>query len=644
MFGIGSLADVEAFESVPLMERDLPNSTYDAIKRSAEAYPNTQALIFFLQATKFKKAVSYTFRDVFEKINQTANMLHDLGVGPNDTVSYVLPNLPQTYFTLYGGEAAGIANPINPLLEADTIAEIMNAARTKVLVTLAPFPKTDIWQKIASIVDQVPTLSTILRIDIARFLGGIQKFAVNLMRIGKGKTNVRARVLDFDKTLARYPTHRLVSGRTIQKEQIAAYFHTGGTTGTPKLAMHTHLNQVFDAWITGKVINNTSSDRNYLGLPLFHNYGAIAVGLGSWVSGSAVVMGTPQGFRGEGVIANFWQILDHYQCTKFSAVPTVFKVLLNVPIGNNDLSKLEMATCGAAPLPVELARQFSEKTGIKILEGYGLTESTSVASVNPIAGTPRIGSIGYRLPYQEMRTAILDDTNFVRFCEPNEVGVVLLRGPNVFLGYQDDFHNKGAFVDTGDGKGKWVNTGDLGRQDEDGYFWLTGRKKELIIRAGHNIDPKQIEEPMHRHPAVALAAAVGRPDPRVGELPVVYVELKPGATATKEELLAFARENIGERAAIPKKIYILDQLPLTAVGKIYKPALSHEQVADVYQAELKQIDGIANANVTVEGDKRLGKIARVHITAARGTDKAQLEQAIRTALAHYVVQVDIKIA
>ncbi|MGB0388128.1 MAG: acyl-CoA synthetase [Ardenticatenaceae bacterium] len=644
MSGIASLADVKAFESVPLKERDLPNSTYDAIKRSAQAYPNTEALIFFLQGTKFKKSVTYTFRDLIGKMNQTANMLHDLGVKPNDTVSYVLPNLPQTYFTLFGGEAAGIANPINPLLEAHTIAEIMNAAQTKVLVTLAPFPKTDIWDKMASIVDQVPTLSTILRVDIAGFLGGFQKLAVNVMRIGKDNKNVRARVLDFDKTLTRYPTDRLVSGRTISKEEIAAYFHTGGTTGTPKLAMHSHFNQVFDAWVTGKAINNTSKDRIYLGLPLFHNYGAIAIGLGNWVSGAGVVMGTPQGFRGEGVVPNLWQILDHYECTKFSAVPTLFKTLLNVPIGNSNLSKLEVATCGAAPLPVELARQFTEKTGIKILEGYGLTESTSVASVNPIAGTVRIGSIGYRLPYQEMRTAILDGKSFVRFCEPNEVGIVILRGPNAFSGYRDDFHNQTAFIDTGDGKGKWVNTGDLGRQDEDGYFWLTGRKKELIIRGGHNIDPKQIEEPMHRHPAVALAAAVGRPDPRVGELPVVYIELKPDSSATTEQLMTFARENIGERAAIPKKIYILDELPLTAVGKIYKPTLSHEQVADVYNGELKQIKGIANAKVTVEGDKRLGKVARVHITAAPGTNKTQLEETIRSVLGNYVVHYELKIA
>jgi len=399
---------------------------------------------------------------------------------------------------------------------------------------------------------------------------------------------------------------------------------------------------VFDAWIVGQVINNTEKDRNFLGLPLFHNYGAIAIGLGSLISGSGVIMGTPSGFRGEGVVQNLWQILDHYDCTKFSGVPTIFKILLTLPFDDSDLSKLEVATCGAAPLPVELAKQFTAKTNIKILEGYGLTEGTSVSSVNPIAGEQRIGSIGYRLPYQEMRAAVLDGNELVRFCEPNEVGVIIIRGPNCFLGYKDEFHNKSVFVNAADGKGRWVNTGDLGRQDEDGYFWLTGRKKELIIRGGHNIDPKQIEEPMHRHPAVALTAAVGRPDARVGELPVLYVELKPNTSATEEELLTFAKANIGERAAIPKKIYILDEIPLTAVGKIYKPTLNHQQVIEVYQEELKKIDGIAKVDINVEGDKRLGKIAYVEVTAASGTDKAQLEEAIRSALGNYVVHYELK--
>lgn len=641
---IATVADVERIESVPLNERNLPNSTYEAIQRTASSTPNNTAISFFLQATEYEKSVSWSYKQLLEAVTQTANMLHELGVGPTDTVSYVLPNLPQTYFTLFGGEAAGIANPINPLLEPHVLAEIMNSAETKVLVTLAPFPTTDVWENVSSIVDDVPTLHTILQIDLANYLPFIKKTVVKLMGLRKPKVKTRARVLDFDTTMQRQPKDRLVSGRKIQSSDIAAYFHTGGTTGTPKLAQHTHGNQVFDGWCAGLIIDAKPGKMAFLGLPLFHNFGAIAIGVNSFIHGVGVVIGTPQGFRGEGMFPNFWNILEHYKINMFGAVPTVYTMLLDVPNDGKDLSRIEFANCGAAPLPVEVANQFTKKSGIPILEGYGLTEATSVASVNPAGGDARIGSIGFRLPYQDMRCAILEGDRFVRFADTNEVGSVIMRGPNVFPGYRDDFHNKaGLFIDTGDGKGKWLNSGDMGRQDAEGYFWLTGRKKELIIRGGHNIDPKQIEEPLHTHPAVALAAAVGRPDARVGEVPVAYIELAPGASATEDEIMAFAKENIGERAAIPKAIHIIEALPQTAVGKIFKPTLVRTQVKDVYEGELAKLECVANASVRAEGDKRLGTIAYVDVTPASGFESAEVEQAVRGVLGAYTVHYELSL-
>ena len=640
---VATLADVEAIESTPLEEQNLPDNTYDMLQNSAQNFAHLTAMVFFLQASNYQNSVSFNFRQLFEKVNQTANLFHALGVGPNDAITYILPNLPQTYFTQFGAEAAGIANPVNPLLEPPVLADIMNAAETKVLVTLAPFPTTDIWEKVASIADQVPTLKTILQIDLANYLGGIKKVAVKLMGIRKPKMTVRARVLNFDKELAKYPTNKLTSGRVIKGDDVASYFHTGGTTGTPKLALHTHFNEVFDGWAAGRVIGAESGKMAYLGLPLFHNYGAIAIGVNAWLHGTGIVMGTPQGFRGEGVIENFWKILDYYKINLFGAVPTLYKALLNVPIGEADISNLELVNCGAAPLPVELARQFTEQTGLPILEGYGLTEATSVCSVNPRAGESRIGSIGFRLPYQEMKTAVIGNGKFVRFCEPNETGIVIIRGPNVFPGYKEAFHNEGAFVDSGDGRGRWLNTGDLGREDEDGYFWLTGRKKELIIRGGHNIDPKQIEEPLHEHPAVALAAAIGRPDSRVGELPVAFVELKPGMQATEEELLEFAQQHIGERAAVPKRIFVLDQIPLTAVGKIFKPALTRAQVIEVFKEEIEQLSGVQAVSVTAEGDKKLGTVAMVEVEAKNGVDTAVLEQEVRARLGQYTVHYQLMV-
>ncbi len=642
---VATLADIEEMERIPLEDRNLPPSTYAAIKRSAQNHPSQTAIGFFLQATEYENAVMYNYTEFLGMINQTANMLHDLGVGRNDVVSYILPNTPQTYLTLFGSEAVGISNPINPLLEPHVMAEIMNAAKTKVLVTIASFPKTNIWEQVTSIANDVPTLETIITIDLAAFLSGIKRVIVSGLRIVKGSMStkgIRAKVIDFDSTIKKYPKNKINFSEP-KPNDIAAYFHTGGTTGTPKLAMHTHRNQVFDGWAAGLAIGGEAGKMTYLGLPLFHNFGAIAIGVQSFVYGCGIIMGTPSGFRGEGTFPNFWKIVDHYKINLFGGVPTVYKELLNHPV-NADISSLEMANCGAAPLPVELANQFEKHAGINILEGYGLTEGTSVCSVNPRDGEPKYGSIGYRLPYQEMAIAEIEDGNFKRFCDDDEVGVVILRGPNVFAGYNDDFYNQTAYVDTGDGKDKWLNTGDTGRRDKDGYFWLTGRKKELIIRGGHNIDPQIIEEVLMQHPAVALSAAVGRPDSRVGEMPVAFVELKPDSTTTSKELEEFAASNIGERAAVPKTVTILPEIPLTAVGKIFKPALTRQLVKDVYEGEINKLSGVQSVTVTAEGDKRLGTLARINVTTAAGQDQKALEEAIRSALGGYTVHYELNIS
>ncbi len=636
MSPIATMADVEAIEAVPLEQRNLPPNTYEALRRGVTLNPEGMALAFFLQAADYAKPVRYSFRELFGHITRAANMFHDLGIRPGKVVSMLLPNLPEAHFTIWGGEAAGIVNPINPLLEPEVIADIMRAAETQVLVTLGPFPGTDIWPKALEAAAQVPTLKTILRVDLAQHVPGIKRWPAKFLawKAGRG-TSAPVPVLNFHKTLAKYPADRLVSGRQIAPDEIAAYFHTGGTTGTPKLAQHTHFNEVFDAWAAAQFLELGTDKVMFCGLPLFHVNAVIVTGLIPWMHGTSVVLGPPQGYRAPGLFENFWKIVEHYRINFFSGVPTVYSALLNVPI-NADVSSLEYAICGAAPMPVEVFREFEKRTGIRILEGYGLTEGTCVSSVNPPAGERRIGSIGFRLPYQPMKIVELDsDGNYVRDCERNEIGVVVIQGPNVFPGYKEEVHNRSAWVE--DANGRWLNTGDLGRQDEDGYFWLTGRRKELIIRGGHNIDPKLIEDPLHKHPAVALAAAVGRPDPRVGEVPVVYVQLAPGQQATEEELLAFAREHVGERAAVPKRVYILDKMPTTAVGKIFKPALVWREVEDVYREVVSGVDGVAAVEVKVGPDKLHGMVAHITVRPAPGVDRADLEARIRQALGHYTI-------
>jgi fatty-acyl-CoA synthase len=635
MTGFATLADVEAAERVPLRERELPSSTYEMLARAAAQHVDRTALRFFPAAAAYDRPTDLTYGELLEAVHRTANLLHDLGVDGEQVVSLVLPNLPETHFLIWGGEAAGIVNPVNPLLEPEQIAEIMCAAGTRVLATLAPFPGSDLWEKVASILDRVPTLRTVLRVHLADYVPGAER--------APAPEIAGVRVLDFRPAMAEHPGDRLASGRSIRPDDPAAYFHTGGTTGAPRLARHTHRNQVFDAWSASLALDVQPGQVFFCGLPLFHVNGVLVTGLIPWSRGGTVVLGTPQGYRGPGVAAAFWKIVEHYGVNFFSGVPTLYSGLLDVPIGDADVGSLRFALCGAAPMPTEVFREFERRTGVRILEGYGLTEGTCVSCVNPLRGDRRVGSVGLRLPYQQVATLVLDrEGSYVRECEPGEIGVVATRGPNVFAGYRGGAEHGDAWIDTGDGGGPWLNTGDLGRTDEDGYLWLTGRSKELIIRGGHNIDPQVIEGPLHEHPAVALAAAVGRPDPHAGEVPVAYVQLKPGAEASEDDLLRFLAGCIGERAAVPKGVRIVERIPLTAVGKIFKPQLRWLEAADVYREEVAAL-GLGGVAAEAGPDPVHGTRVRLKVEAG-DVDPDTLLERIRRALGRYTVAYEVEIA
>lgn len=561
---IRSLTDIEMIEQTPLTERDLPSSTYELIARSAKRVPNNPALTFLLQASDDEQPLTLSYAELFGKITQTANAFHRLGLSKDRVVSFLLPNLPHTHYTIWGGEAAGIVNAINPLLDAEHILELIKASKSEILVTLAPFPGTQLWDKVASLGDQLSHLKAIIVVDLANFLPEPQQAAIKAARgpLPEG-------VLEFDALIAQCPADHLESQRVFHPDDIASYFHTGGTTGTPKLAPHSHHNEVVMAYSMSLVTRFNEQDTALCGLPLFHVNGVIVTGLTAFLTGSQVLLATPQGYRTPALINNFWKIIERHKVSFFSGVPTIYAALLEVPSQGYDLSSLKYALCGAAPMPVELIRQFEQRSGVRLIEGYGLTEGTCGSCANPADGEMRPGSIGLRMPYCEVEIKIIDeDGQFLRNADNNEVGQLCIRGPSVFKGYLKAENNQGIWVD-----GDWFKTGDLGRQDADGYFWLTGRSKDLIIRGGHNIDPQVIEEAMHKHPAVAMAAAVGKPDERVGELPAVYIQLKPEHSVTAEQLLQHAQQSISERAAIPRDIWLIEHMPVTAVGKIFKPEL-----------------------------------------------------------------------
>ncbi len=628
---VKNLSDIAAIEAVPLIERGLPESTYAALAASAKRAPDRMALTFFLSAERLDETHVWTYAKLIADVTRAANLFASLGIAADSPAAFVLPNLPETHFTIWGGEAAGAALAINPMLEPKQIADLMRSARASVLVTLAPALNAKAWPALARELPSLPDLKAIAFVDMADYLDEEFRQAARAS-IKAVASSLSLKVVNFRDAMRAQPSDRLVTGREIGAGDVSSYVCTGGTTGSPKIAVRTHRNEVFDAWAALSVTETDGSPRTVLcGLPLFHVNGQLVTGLQPWMRGDHVVLATPEGYRGKNVIARFWEIVARFRVSTFSGVPTLYSAVLETPIGDNDLSSLKFAICGAAPMPLALAHAFEAKTGVRIIEGYGLTEGACVSSVNPPEGERRPGSIGLSIPYQRMAAVILDASGrFERMAGIDEIGVIAINGPNVFSGYLDPRHNTGLWIDI-DGQ-RWLNTGDLGRQDADGYFWLAGRKKELIIRGGHNIDPKIIEDALQKHPAVAVVAAVGSPDAYAGELPVAYVQLKPGATVTEAELLEHAGRTIPEKAATPKRVKISSSLPTTAVGKLFKPALVEREIEETVRAEAKRV-GAELSSVRVERDLHSGLRA---VVAA--VDRAE---ALRDALDRYVFKSEV---
>jgi fatty-acyl-CoA synthase len=617
---VKTVADTKAFEKVPLKERLDVFNTYDLLKKGASINPDAPAISFFLTGDSYDQPMQITYRELMAQINRTANLFYDLGIGPHDVISYLLPNLPQTHYVLWGGEAAGIVNPINPLLEPSTIAEICRSAGTSVLVSLGEFPGTDLWEKALAVRKELPALKAVVRVA--------------------GPSDEKEGICGFDEIIGNYNGDKLDSNRQIDSQDICSMYHTGGTTGTPKLAPHTHYNEAVMAYMIAEVAEINTGEIALCGLPLFHVNGTMVTGSMPFSIGAHVVLLGPMGYRDPSIMQNFYKIVDHYRAVTFSSVPTVLSVLLDIPKGEADISSLRFALCGAAPLSIELFKRFEAHSGMKILEGYGLTEGTCASCINPYHGERKVGSIGIPLPYQKMEIFITDDAGkFVRVADTDEIGSVCIKGPNVFNGYLDDAHNRGIWPKEG-----WLNTGDMGRKDADGYFWLTGRTKELIIRGGHNIDPAAIEDPLYRLDGVQVAAAVGRPDPHAGEVPVAFVQLQENADLSPEKIMDYLKNEIGERAAIPKEVAIIDEVPLTPVGKIFKPALRWKAIEKVYQSELEALGDMAESvEVAVSEDKVHGSLAVISIKAAAQVSEDQIKDKVDEILARFTVKYNLKI-
>ena len=609
-----TLADRNAIEAESDWDaRDLPKTTYGLLTRTAQTHGGRDALSFQLLSDPMSKKETLSWTTLRDKTTQTANLFRSLGVGETDVVAFLLPNCNEAVLTYLGGQVAGIVNPINPLLDADQIAGILRETKAKVLVTLKAFPKTDVAQKAAEAVRLAPGITHVIEVDLLRYLGGIKRFIVPFLR-PKYDINHQAKVLDFNAEIAKQP--KKLAFADSPGDRVAAYFHTGGTTGMPKVAQHRYRGIIYNAWLGHRLLF-TEQDILICPLPMFHVFAAVVVMGASLASGAHVVFPTPQGYRGEGVFDNFWKLIERYKVSFVITVPTAMSALMQRPV-NADVSSLRMAFCGSAPLPLELYKRFETAAGLTICEGYGLTEATCLVSINPPDGVKKVGSIGLPFPYTQIK--IVSVTTEME-CGPDEVGEICISSPGVFAGqtYTEVEKNKSLFYPFTGESPQFLRTGDLGRVDPDGYLWITGRAKDLIIRGGHNIDPAEIEEALAGHKDVAFAGAIGQPDAHAGEVPCVYVELVKGATVTDAELMEYAKAHVRERAAHPKHLEIMAELPKTAVGKIFKPDLRRMAIKRVYNAALANAD-VAAEVADVAEDKKRGLVARVVKTGTVSDD------------------------
>ncbi|SFA71836.1 fatty-acyl-CoA synthase/long-chain acyl-CoA synthetase [Poseidonocella pacifica] len=603
--GFTSAADKQSIEAEMSWEaRGLPQTMYDFLSLAKLNYSRRPACSFQITSGPTDKAETLTWEEVHAGACQTANLLRDLGVQEYDTVAYMLPNCNEAVLSLLGGSIAGIVSPLNPLLDAEQIAAILRETNAKVLITLKSFPKSDVAQKAAEAVRLAPNVETILEIDLLRYLSGAKRLIVPMIR-PKNKVQHHAKVLDFHREIARQPSE--LKFEDSSGDRVGAYFHTGGTTGMPKVAQHKYSGMIYNGWIGSRLIFS-AEDNIMCPLPLFHVFACHVIFMSAIASGAHVVFPTPQGYRGDGVFDNFWKLVERWKISFIITVPTAVSALMQRPV-DADVSSVKTAFSGSAPMPMELFRRFESAAGVTIVEGYGLTEATCLVSCNPPSGEKKVGSVGIPFPHTDVRI-IKQTENGPIECETDEVGEICIASPGVFAGhtYTDPEKNRDLFYTDAH-----LRTGDLGRLDEDGYLWITGRRKDLIIRGGHNIDPAEIEEALLGHPAVAFAGAIGQPDAHSGELPCAYVELCDGASVSEKELLDFANERIHERAARPKYLEILPELPKTAVGKVFKPDLRRSAISRVYSEALAHA-GVAARVTSVVDDKKRGLVARIEKT------------------------------
>jgi long-chain acyl-CoA synthetase len=466
-------------------------------------------------------ALSYTALD--DASMRAAALLRGYGVEPGDRVALMLPNVPEFASSYYGVLRAGATVlPLNVLLKRREIAFLLEDSDAQVVLA---------WDGCAEQAEL-----------------GAADAGAELVRVAPG---------DLDRRLTEVAPRADVAERS--RDDTAVILYTSGTTGTPKGAELTHANLARNAEIAQELFGLDERSVILGSLPLFHSFGQTCALNASVLAGAAVTL-LPRFDAGRAL-----EIIERDRVTIFMGVPTMYGALLNHPERDRfDLSSLQLCVSGGASLPVELLHGFEHAFGCTILEGYGLSETSPIASFNHPDRIRKPGSIGTPIDGVEMR--LVDETGGDVI--PGEVGEIVIRGHNVMKGYWRKPDATSAAI-SADG---WFRSGDLALMDEDGYFFIVDRKKDMIIRGGYNVYPREIEEVLYAHPAVREAAVVGVPHTELGEEVAAAVELKPGTRVTEEELREFVKEQVAAYK-YPRVVWFVDELPKTATGKILKREL-----------------------------------------------------------------------
>jgi fatty-acyl-CoA synthase len=526
-----------------------------------------------------------------------------------------MPAVPEIYWSILGAMAAAVVFPINWMLEPSHLGRLLKEADVKAIVALGPTPGFRIWESLASIAADLPP--------------GVKIWSV------RGPGGAVLPDSDLNAAIDGQPISSIWSD-SVTGDSIAAYVHSGGTTGLPKIVKLSHRNMSYRHWtvqlaqqlVFGEVIMHDT--------PMFHVGGLIGRCLPPLASGASVLIPTVTGARDKRYIANYWKFVERYRVTRLSAVPTTLAVLAKTPPVGIDLSSLrDNFITGSTSLPLSVQQRFEEVSGVRVLNSYGMTENTASIAVDPRNGPRKDGGSGLRLPYTHIRAVAIDGPGAGhRACENDEIGVLQIKGPGQAAGFVDPSHGRSSRTDDG-----WLISGDLGRLDRDGFVFVTGRAKDIIIRGGHNIDTALIEEPLLQFPDVVHAAAVGRPDSYAGEVPVAYVQLVAGSKATPEDIAAFLAPRIGEKAAIPKEIIVLDVLPLTGVGKPLKSALRQDIAERTFRNTLAEATGLSceagQLDVTVEPDPKRGVVVSIAIKGVGLSERSQYAARISETMERY---------